>query len=294
VKTCANNPGARRLCERRLLICFTLAIAHPVTAATPIDSAPLNWRLACRLASYGKFQDAAWDHLPSIGVHNIFLSVPEPGEVARVRDRLKAHGLTPLVVRGHTDLGQPSCIDELADQLAVCEKLGVHYMFLSPRHAGVGKETACERLRQAGEVARRHGVIIALETHPDLGANASAHLETMKRINHPNVRVNFDTGNITYYNRNADVVAELKTIIDYVATVELKDHSGVVGSWNFPALGQGKIDFPGVLSVLREHGYAGPVTIEVEGVEGQPWDLPQTKGAIADSVAYLRKLAAFQ
>jgi len=32
----------------------------------------------------------------------------------------------------------------------------------------------------------------------------------MKRIDHPNVRVNFDTGNVTFYNRNADAVSELK------------------------------------------------------------------------------------
>ena len=40
------------------------------------DLAPVQWRLACRLASYGKYQDAAWSHLPSIGVHHVFLSVP--------------------------------------------------------------------------------------------------------------------------------------------------------------------------------------------------------------------------
>ena len=104
------------------------------------------------------------------------------------------------MIRGQTDLGQPGCVDELAGQLATCEKLGVHYMFLSPRHTGVDKETAYQRLRRAGEIARKHGVIIALETHPDLGTNGDVHLETMRRINHPNVRVNFDTGNITYYN----------------------------------------------------------------------------------------------
>ena len=65
-------------------------------------------------------------------------------------------------------------------------------------------------------------------------------------------------------------------------------------SWEFPALGRGKIDFAGVLTVLKEHGYSGPVTIEVEGIRGEPWDEAQTKAAIADSVAYLRKLAPFQ
>ena len=39
-------------------------------------------------------------------------------------------------------------------QLATCEKMGVRYLFLSPRHTGVDKEIACERLRRAGDIAR--------------------------------------------------------------------------------------------------------------------------------------------
>lgn len=139
-----------------------------------------------------------------------------------------------------------------------------------PSTRALPKETAYERLRRAGEIARRHGVIIALETHSDLGTNGDVHRETMKHIGHPNVRVNFDTGNITYYNQGADVVTELKRIVEYVATVELKDHGGQARTWDFPALGQGKIDFAGVLDVLKAHSYAGPITIEVEGIEGKP------------------------
>src|SRR5262249_17075301 len=101
-------------------------------------------------------------------------------------------------------------------------------------------------------------------------------------------------GNITYYNRGADVVAELKKILDYVATVELKDHGGRPMSWDFPAIGQGKVDFAGVLGVLKQHDYSGPITIDVEGLEGNPWDEAETKRAIAESVRFVRKLASFQ
>jgi sugar phosphate isomerase/epimerase len=258
------------------------------------DSLPPPNPLACRLANYGKYQQSAWTHLPSIGVHYIFISVPAPGEVAAVQKRLADSRLTPLVMRGDTDLGRPSSVDELAAQLATCEKMGVKYMFLSPKHSGVSKEVACERLRRAGDVARKHGVTIALETHPDLGTNADVHLETMKRIDHPNVRVNFDTGNITFYNKDRDAVAELKKIIGYVATVELKDHSGQPQTWNFPTLGQGVVDFPGVLRVLKEHNFRGPITMEVEGVAGAPMTEEQTKKYVADSVRYLKSLAEFR
>jgi len=292
----ANQPlGACRLILLGLVQTGVLALPGPIKSAEPKgDRSPPTWPLACRLASYGKYQDAAWDHLPSIGVHHVFMSVPKPEDMPNIQKRLDDHQLKPLVIRGQADLGQPGCVDELAVQLATCEKLGVRYLFLSPRHTGVDKEVAYERLRRAGDIARKHGVVISLETHPDLGTNGDAHLETMRRVNHPNVRVNFDTGNITYYNAGADVVAELKKVIDYVATVELKDHGGRPKTWDFPALGRGKIDFAGVLRILKENGYAGPITIEVEGVEGIPGDEGQTKQAVADSVTFLRKLAPFR
>lgn len=262
--------------------------------ASRMPDDPHAWPLACRLASYGKFQESAWAHLPTLGVRYLFLPVPEPDQVEAVKGRLGAAGLTALVVRGDADLGRADALDHLAQQLATCEALGVRYMFLSPKHTGIDREAAIAKLKQAGDLARKHNVTIALETHPDLGTNAATHLETMKAVDHPNVRVNFDTGNITYYNPGADPVAELEAIAPYVATVELKDHNRKPKAWFFPALGTGRIDFPGILGVLDAHGYDGPVTIEVEGVEGQTWDEAATRQAIAASVEYVRKLHAFR
>jgi len=250
--------------------------------------------LACRLASYGKFQDGAWRHLPSIGIKYVFINVPAPDQVETTKKRLAQHGLTAAVMRGDADLSKPSCIDELAVQLETCEKMGVKYMFLSPKRRGAAKEVIYERLRKVGDIARKHGVTITLETHPDLGTNGDVHLETMKQINHPNIRVNFDTANIHYYNKNTDAPTELRKIIDYVATVEIKDHNGQYEAWNFPALGRGVVDIPQILRILEEHGYTGPVTMEIEGIEGVEWDEAETKKNIAESAVYLRSLANFK
>lgn len=246
--------------------------------------------LACRLANYHKFQDAAWTHLPTIGFKYVFLNVPSPDQVEVVKGRLAEHGLSAAVMRGNADLSNASCVDEMAAQLETCEKMGVKYMFLSPKHPGIGKEVAYERLRQMGRIAERHGVTITLETHPDLGVNGDAHVETMKRIDHPNVRINFDTGNITYYNRGTDAVTELKKCIDYVATIEFKDHNGQFEAWNFPVIGKGVVDFPAIVEILRCHNYSGPITMEVEGIRGLPMDKALTKKYIELSAAYIRSL----
>jgi sugar phosphate isomerase/epimerase len=286
------------------VLCGWLAFSFVMLAATAgataaeekavAKPAEAPWVLASRLTNYGEYQEIAWSHLPSIGVKHVFLPVPLPDELASVQKRLAEHGLTVVVMRGQADLATPTSVDGLAEQLKTCQAMGVKYLFLSPKHPGVSKEDACLRLRRAGQLAQKYGVTIVLETHPDLGTNGDVHRETMQRINHPNVRVNFDTGNITYYNENRNAPAELLKIIDYVATVELKDHSGKDQQWNFPALGQGVVDIPGVLRILKGHGFSGPITMEIEGIRGVRLNEEQVKKNMADSAAYLRSLGTFK
>lgn len=275
-------------CTALLLVLCLFGCA--TTAQTQESANPL----ACRFASYGKYEEAAWTHLPEMGVNYVFLNVPAPEEVEATMQRLDAAGLKPLIIRGNTDLSTEGAVDELATQLATCEKMGVKYMFLSPKHGDAPKEVAYEKLRAAGEIAKQHGVTIALETHPDLGTNGDVHIETMKAINHPNVRVNFDTANITYYNTDTDALTELKKVIDYVATFEFKDHTGGFETWDFPVLGTGKVDFPAIYALLKEHGYTGPITLEFEGTKGVELTEEQTKDAIAKSIAYARTLGDFK
>lgn len=276
------------------ILLFACASAPMRAADTKPAPDEIVYRLACRLANYGEYQDIALDHLKKIGVRYVFMNVPAPDEVEAATARLNEHGLKPLVMRGSADLSKESSVDELGEQVAVCAKMGVKYMFLSAKRNDASKEVAYERLRRAGDIAKKQGVIIALETHPDLGTNAEVHLETMKAIDHPNVRVNFDSANITYYNKNTDAVTELKKIIDYVATVEIKDHTGEFETWNFPAVGQGVVDSPAILEVLREHGYTGPITLEFEGIKGVELTEVETKLAIAESIAYIRSLGRFE
>lgn len=277
------------------LVAFGLFLPAQGQDATTTESSehePL--RLACRVANYGKFQDAALEHIRDMGLKYVFMSIPKPEEVDGVLERMKELGLQVLVVRGDTNLSKEESLDELRVQFETCKRLGVQYMFLSPKRHDAPFDVIYDRLRAAGDIAAGFGVTLSLETHPDLGTNGAVHVETMKAINHPNVRVNFDTANITYYNHDTTPVDELDVCLEYVATVEVKDHNGEFETWNFPALGEGIIDFPAFFKRLREHGYAGPVTIEVEGIKGIEWSLEDTKKAMEDSVAYLRSIETFK
>ncbi len=282
---------------RRSFLLSAGAFAAGLSVAYSAGAEPLPEQgsaLAVRITSYGKFQDAAWEHLPGIGVHHLFLPVPKPEDVDALMQKLEKHGLRALVVRGDTDWSRDDCVDRLAGQLAILEKMGVRYMFLSVKCNGAPKEAVYERLRRAGDAAQEHNVTLTFETHPELGTNGDVQLETMDAVNHPNVRINFDTGNISYYNKGGDAVAELKKVVKLVGTMELKDHNLEPESWTFPVLGRGKVDFPAILELLRKNQFTGPITIEFEGTKGVELDEAGTKQSIADSVAHLKSLAVFQ
>jgi len=276
-----------------ILLMPMMIIAAAASFADPAENEPPRWPLAVRLLSYGPYLDEGWAHLESIGIHHVFLSVPAPEEKADIRAKLEQHHLKPVVFRGSADLASPDFTDQIRPQLETCREFGVKYLFLSAKRGDTPKEEAYKRLRAAGDIARDNSVTIVLETHPDLGTNGTVQIETMQAIRHPNIRVNFDTANITYYNRDTTAVAELKKSIGYVATVEFKDHTGAFETWDFPVLGKGVVNFPEIVRLLRQAAYEGPVTIEFEGTKGVELTKEQLFQAIADSVAYARSLGVF-
>jgi L-ribulose-5-phosphate 3-epimerase len=127
-----------------------------------------------------------------------------------------------------------------------------------------------DHLRAIGDTAAELGVTVALETHKGPTQNADAMLALMAELSHPAVWLNFDTGNIAYYNAGADPVAELDKVKHLVRNVHLKDNRGRFEDWYFPAVGDGSaVDFRKIRETLDGVGFTGPYTIEIEGIQGE-------------------------
>ena len=163
--------------------------------------------------------------------------------------------------------------------------------------AGAGEVESDEQLpglyahlREIGDHAASLGITYCFETHPGICASAAGMLETMEALNHDHLRLNFDTGNLFYYNRDVDLGASLRLVVTWVRHVHLKDTNGTYRDWHFPALGAGgAVDFQRVRKVLEETGFIGPYSLEIEGIEGEPPPtLAEYQQRIVDSVDHLR------
>jgi L-ribulose-5-phosphate 3-epimerase len=188
------------------------------------------------------------------------------GDPGAVRAQLARHGLEAVSISGHSDLTTAEGLEHGLAVVAWAERYGLPIVNTAiGGHAHV-KESEAAFLANIGtlaDAAQAAGIVIALEIHGDLMATGARSAELLDRIGHPAVKVNYDTANVEHY---AGVRAEddLPAIADRVAHVHLKDMRGGKGDWDFPAIGEGHVDFGRVLEILRRAGYDGPYSVEVE------------------------------
>lgn len=243
--------------------------------------------IGCNLNSYLSYKASAFEHLGRIGLTNVEISLPGEDEVESVKSDLNAHGLTALSLMVPCQLNADDCVHRFAKSLEIVEALGVKQVFTSVKSGEIDLDYVYGRLGDIGDAAGEKGVMVVLETHPDLATNGEIARRTMEGVNHPNVRINFDTANVCFYNEGATTVAELGKVIDYVASVHLKETDGGYRSWHFPALGEGAVDFPRVFQMLGDRGYSGPYILELEGIEDEAIDEAGVQRRIETSLEFL-------
>ena len=248
--------------------------------------------IAARPSSYGKYKENAFAHLREIGIRHVEIDAPPPDQVEKVRAHLEGFGLSATSLNGYTSLEEPDAASAIKPALEAAQAMGVAVVFLSAKAGSAPKHVAYARLREIGELAARHGVTVAVETHPDLAENGTVALQTMQAVDHPNIRINFDPANVHYYNQGVDAVEELRKIAPYVASVHLKDTNGGYHTWHFPALGEGVVDFPSIFRILNERGMSGPFTLEIEGIEGEDLSEEEMQARVARSLDYLKRIGA--
>jgi sugar phosphate isomerase/epimerase len=131
---------------------------------------------------------------------------------------------------------------------------------------------------------------LALELHPPLYDNAEVFWKVARDFPGYPLKANFDTANVYYYNQDPDGPAELEKVMERLGHMHLKDSYCKYHDFSFPAIGAGTVPFGKMFEVIRKHNWSGPISLEVEGIEGEVETFDGKHEVMLQSVAHLKKL----
>jgi L-ribulose-5-phosphate 3-epimerase len=222
--------------------------------------------------------------IPGVAEHVHFDS--RPRDVMRICD---AFGLEAISVSAHANLTTAEGLEHTVKAVHWAGECGIG--IVNGAIGGSWTDAAGEAafMRNVGRLAgaaRSAGVVVALEIDGPTMGSGEISRPLIERIALAEIQVNYDTANCEFA-AGVRAVDDLATILPYVAHVHLKDTMGGKDVWDFPALGDGVVDFDRVLEILEESGYTGPIVVEIE-FQGEPWpSLGDVNDAVGRSYRYL-------
>jgi sugar phosphate isomerase/epimerase len=134
-----------------------------------------------------------------------------------------------------------------------------------------------DALREAAERVARHGVVLGLQNHHDVGISVDAYEELLDDVNHPNLKAMFDPWSVALTGGNLQEAARRMaprmvqtTLADYIQIERFAYDPSIVNYRKLdpPALravplGDGFLDLPSFFTGLREGGFKGFVAYEM-------------------------------
>lgn len=208
-----------------------------------------------------------------------------------VKDKLKEAGLVPFSMSGHCNLMDRERIGDFIANIELAAFFGCDYIVSSigeahlKDNAVASNEEVAVHIRELVPYLKENGLTLVLENH---GEHATGQIikEIVTLVDSPRVLINYDTANVIYY-AGVDPLDDIPACVDKIGYMHIKDKLGGLQEWNFPALGKGHVDFPGILALLEKAGNGCPMSIEIEFTKDGPSDVEEVNQAVRDSYDYL-------
>jgi sugar phosphate isomerase/epimerase len=151
---------------------------------------------------------------------------------------------------------------------AIAARLGLktvtfHAGFLPHEESDPAFAKLLARIEQIAARFARHEINLGFETGQETAVTLATFL---RKLNRPNVGVNFDPANMLLYDKG-DPIDALRTLGPWLKQCHIKDarRTRTPGTWGEEvAVGTGEVDWPAFLRTLGTLGYSGDLCIERE------------------------------
>jgi sugar phosphate isomerase/epimerase len=253
------------------------AAALPALAQEGAAGGRTLFQIACMTLPYGRFplqralegirssgyRFVAWgtEHQEEPGRRVPVMAADAPAEAARkLGARCRDMGLEPLMMFSIVYPEHRNGLEVLKRRIEQAHAAGIPQVLTFGHTENGGYALWKERFAVLGPLARQAGVTLVIKQHGGETGTGAACAKFTRELDDPNVKVNFDAGNVMDY-LNVDPIPDLKACRDEVRSFCIKDHR------NFPkdedcGPAFGEIDHYKLLHPVAFTGRAMPLCCE--------------------------------
>jgi sugar phosphate isomerase/epimerase len=191
-----------------------------------------------------------------------------PAKAAELASRCRGMGLEPVMMFSGVYPEAPNGLDVLTKRIRQAAAARVPQVLTFGHTEGGDRGVWVERFRKLGPIARDNGVMIVVKQHGGSTGTGAVCAEIVREVGEPNVKVNYDAGNVMDY-LDVDPLPDIKKCAAEVRSFCIKDHR------NFPkdedcGPGFGEIDHYKLLAEVAWTGLEMPLCCENIFAPGVP------------------------
>lgn len=204
----------------------------------------------------------------------------------------KKYGVELFCLAGHGRLMKKDSIINFKKAINIANFMGIKYIDTNTGEVKNedDKDIFYKEIEILGDYAAKKEVTIGLDILDNWCKNGKIAFEIVKKINHPNIRITYDTGNAIFFGdtRPED---DIGYALPLICNVHIKDKRGGYKVWDFPALGEGNINFDKIFNILKN--YNGIMNLEIE-FDGKKHPLDEVDKAVKQSYNFLKNYGLVQ
>ncbi|WP_143392799.1 sugar phosphate isomerase/epimerase family protein [Fimbriiglobus ruber] len=226
--------------RRAFLASAASSVALPSVRLTAAPSpAPTDFQIACMTLPYSRFpldralagikasgfRYVAWGTTHKDAGKDVPVLAPDapPERAKELAVRCRDMGLEPLMMFSTVYPEHKDGLTILKQRLLQAGAARVPQVLTFGHTKGGNRKLWVERLTALGPIARDNNVLLVVKQHGGETGTGEACAAITREVNHPNVKVNYDAGNVLDY-LDKDPIPDIKHCAAEVRSFCIKDH----------------------------------------------------------------------
>src|SRR4051812_21335458 len=246
----------------------------------PGDKKPTRFLIACMTLPYSQFpleraltglkeagyRYVAWgtSHREESGMKAVMPDNAPPDKARDLGKRCRDLGLEPVMMFSNIYPEAKNALEVLRSRIKQASAAGMGQVLTFGHTRGGNRKVWVERFKELAPLARDHNVMLVVKQHGGETGTGAVCAEIIREVDHPNIKVNYDAGNVMDYLRLPPdkVLADMRACAAEVRSFCIKDHRDFPPPHGDCGPGLGEIDHYRLLAPVAFTGLTIPLCCE--------------------------------